>query len=180
MDIKTTESPGFETSSSTFSHSCVLQTGVMSPGITALQLRGERNRKGCFASNAMPDSWPDRQRRCQASSEGQRRPPPRPHHQVSRRPPGWGSLSFYRMYGCKRKAGFTGLWFLRLPGRRLQPARWQLKSPGETTRSELISSCWSPSSANISTCLLINRHVDTVQTQGPQQQAIKMCLDPLK
>lgn len=34
---------------------------------------GEWKMKGCFVSNAMPDSWLDRHR-CQASSEGQCRP----------------------------------------------------------------------------------------------------------
>lgn len=150
----------------------------MSPRITALQLQGSEKWRVVFQV-----MW----RQTAGSTVNSARPslkagvgPPPSHRRLSRCTPNQGNLSFYRMYNCERKAGFTGLWFSRLLECWIQPVHWQLKNPRETTGLELISSCWSPSSANITTCLLINRHMNALQTQGPWQRAIKICLDPLK
>lgn len=88
--------------------------------------------------------------------------------------------SVYRKYNCRRKAGFVALWFPRLLGCKIQPLHWQLKDLKETTRLELVSSCWSSSSANINTCILIKSSMNILQTQGPWQHRIAMCLDPQK
>lgn len=88
--------------------------------------------------------------------------------------------SLYRIYNWRRKDGFVGLWFPRLLGCGIQALHWQMKDLKETMRLELISSCWSPSSGNISTCILINRSMNILQKQGPWQHVIEMCLDPQK
>lgn len=177
-DTETRKSDGFEAYSSTFSHSSILQTRVMSPRITTLDFqRSEtwrvvfqvmgRQGVGSAISNARPSPRPA--------------PPPLlltskcrgvPQPQEIRPP-----------IGCvtaRAKEALLACGFLGSQNVEHGLCAGSRRAQEKLRRVELISSCWSPSSANISTCLLMNRHRNTLQTQCSQQQAIKMCLDPLK